>query len=151
MNKYMEAAVKEAQMGIRNGHGGPFGCVIVKEGKIIGRGHNMVVKNNDPTCHGEIMAIQNACAAENNFSLKGCELYTTAEPCPMCLGAILWAGIDKVYYGCNIADTENIGFKDSDFYKAINGGDAITLKETDRRECLEVFAEYSAINDKVGY
>ena len=150
MNKYMKEAVNEARLGIRGGHGGPFGCVIVKDGAIIGRGHNMVIKNNDPTCHGEIMAIRAACAAEKNFSLKGCELYTTAQPCPMCLGAILWAGIDKVYYGCNIEDTENIGFKDSEFYNVLKGG-GMELKETDRETCLEVFAEYAANEDNQRY
>lgn len=151
MNKYMKEAVKQASLGIRNGHGGPFGCVIVKDGSIIGRGHNMVVINNDPTCHGEIMAIRDACAALQSFSLKGCELYTTAQPCPMCLGAILWAGIEKVYYGCNIGDTEKIGFKDSDFYKALNGGGGTELAELDRDDCLEVFAEYAARTDNIKY
>ena len=151
MNKYMKEAVKEAREGIRKNHGGPFGCVIVKNGVIIGRGHNMVIKNNDPTCHGEIMAIHDACAEVNNFSLKGCELYTTAEPCPMCLGAILWAGIERVYYGCNIEDTEKIGFSDSNFYEVIKGGGGITLDETDRKACLEVFAEYAEKEDNVRY
>ncbi len=151
MNKYMKEAVKEAQSGIRSGHGGPFGCVIVKNGTIIGKGHNMVVENNDPTCHGEIMAIRAACAALQSFSLKGSELYTTAEPCPMCLGAILWAGIEKVYYGCNIDDTEKIGFKDSDFYKVLKGEGGIELTETDREDCLEVFAEYAAKEDNIKY
>lgn len=152
MNRYMEEALKEAYSGINAGHGGPFGSVVVRNGKIIGRGHNQVVVNNDPTCHGEIMAIRDACAAEGSFSLKGCEIYTTSEPCPMCLGAILWAGIDKIYYGCNIADAEDIGFADSDFYKVLKGEvSAFEITETDRAECLELFEKYKAIDSKVLY
>ncbi|MBQ6554957.1 MAG: nucleoside deaminase [Firmicutes bacterium] len=152
MNRYMKEAINEAYIGINAGHGGPFGAVIVRDGKIIGRGHNCVIKNNDPTCHGEVTAIRDACKRENNFSLAGCEIYTTAEPCPMCLGAILWAGIDKVYYGCNIYDTENIGFKDSDFYKALKGEDmAFEISETDRAECLKLFGDYKSIDDKKMY
>ena len=97
MNKYMKVAIEEAQKGIRSGHGGPFGAVVVKDGKIIGQGHNMVVKNNDPTCHGEVSAIRDACKNLSSFDLKGAEIYTTGEPCPMCLGAILWSNIEKIY------------------------------------------------------
>mgnify|MGYP002520219486 CR=1 FL=1 len=91
----------------------PVGCVIVKDDVVIGKGHNQVVKNNDPTCHGEMMAIHKACKKINSFDLSGCVIYTTGQPCPMCLAAILWANIDKVYYGCNIIDTEDIGFRDN--------------------------------------
>lgn len=149
MNKYMKAAIEEARVGINNNHGGPFGCVIVKDGKIIGRGHNQVVKNMDPTCHGEVMAIRDACSAIGNFDLSGCELYTTGEPCPMCRGAILWANIDKVYYGCNIDDTEKIGFRDSVFYERMSGeNDAIEL---DRDECLKLYDEYNNLKEKTNY
>lgn len=152
MNKFMEEAVKEAYCGIKNGHGGPFGAVVVKDGKIIGRGHNCVIKNSDPTCHGEVMAIKAACAAENSFSLRGCQLYTTAQPCPMCLGAILWAGIDKVYYGCNISDTEDIGFRDSEFYKVLKGESAaLDITELDREPCLELFEDYKNTESKISY
>ena len=116
MNEYMKMAVEEAETGIRAGHGGPFGCVIVKDGKVISRGHNEVLKCNDPTCHGEIMAIRTASKVLGTFDLKGCELYTTAEPCPRCFGAIRWANIKKVYYGCNVNDTDKIGFRDDKFY-----------------------------------
>ena len=98
MNKFMEMAIEEAKLGIVEGHGGPFGCVIVKDGVVVGKGHNEVIKNNDPTCHGEMMAIHDACKNLKTFNLKGCELYTTGEPCPMCFSAILWANIEKVYY-----------------------------------------------------
>ena len=120
MNKYMKMAIKEAEKGIDCGHGGPFGCVIVKDGKVIAKGHNEVLKKKDPTCHGEMMAIHKACKKLGTHDLTGCEAYTTGEPCPMCLAAILWANIDKVYYGCNIFDTEKIGFRDNKFYQFQN-------------------------------
>ncbi len=148
MNKYMEMAIEEAREGIRQHHGGPFGCVIVKDGKVIGRGHNKVVINHDPTCHGEMMAIRDACKNIGDFDLEGCELYTTGQPCPMCRGAILWAGIKKVFYGCNIEDTENIGFRDNVFY---NTDFAEMEEELNRIECLELYAEYKKIEDKTMY
>ena len=147
MDRFMKVAIDEAHAGIHAGHGGPFGCVIVKDGRIIGRGHNEVVKQNDPTCHGEIMAIRNACKNTGSFDLSGCELYTTAEPCPMCSGAIKWANIAKVYYGCNVSDTDNIGFRDKVFYE--NPDDA--SQELDRAECLELFEEYRGIQGRTMY
>ncbi|MDO4863801.1 MAG: nucleoside deaminase [Ruminococcus sp.] len=147
MNKYMSAAADEAREGIRAGHGGPFGCVIVRDGEVVGRGHNEVVKRKDPTCHGEVMAIRDACKKLGSYDLSGCELYTTAEPCPMCAGAIMWANISKVYYGCNIADTDSIGFRDKQFYEAPED----ISEELDRGECLKVFEEYAAIKNKKKY
>ncbi len=150
MNEFMLEAIKEAEKGIRNGEGGPFGSIIVKNGIIIGRGHNEVVKRNDPTCHGEMMAIRDASKNIGSFDLSNTELYTTGEPCPMCLGAILWANIDKVYYGCNVKDTDNIGFRDDVFYKRLN--DKLSfVTELNRSECLELYKEYSSIKDKVNY
>ena len=143
----MKIAIEEAQNGIRSGHGGPFGCVIVKDGEIVGKGHNEVVRQKDPTCHGEMMAIHDACQTLGTFDLTDCELYTTAEPCPMCLGAILWANIRKVYYGCTISDTDAIGFRDKIFFS--NSFDI--SEELDRAECLEVFAEYQQIRKKKHY
>jgi len=152
MNKFMKLAIEEARMGIGSGHGGPFGAVIVKDGKIVGQGHNQVVKNQDPTCHGEIMAIHDACANLKTFDLSGCDIYTTAEPCPMCLGAILWANIGKIYYGCNIVDTEVIGFRDKVFYELNETGQKDKLlKELDREDCLLLFKEYQAIKGKTHY
>ena len=147
MDRFMALAVEEARNGIHAGHGGPFGCVIVKDGDIIGRGHNEVILQKDPTCHGEIMAIRNACKVLGTFDLSGCELYTTAEPCPMCLGAIQWSNIRKVYYGCNISDTDKIGFRDQQFYNEPTD----ILEELDRKECLEVFCEYREIENKTSY
>lgn len=144
-DKFMKIAVGEALSGIRCHHGGPFGSVIVRDGRVVGRGHNCVLLKHDPTCHGEIEAIHNACAELGTHDLSGCELYTTAEPCPMCLGAIMWANIDRVYYGCNRHDTEDIGFRDNKFYEYLGGGDGLLgMSELDRAECLEVFAEYSS-------
>ncbi len=152
MNKYMRMAINEARKGIRSGHGGPFGSVIVKDGLVIAKGHNQVIKNQDPTCHGEMMAIHKACKKLGTFDLNGCELYTTAEPCPMCLGAILWANISKVYFGCNIVDTEDIGFRDKVFYEINESGkkDELVI-ELDRKQCLKLFEEYKNIKDKHHY
>ena len=151
MNEYMKAAIEEAESGIHAGDGGPFGCVIVKNGKIIGRGHNEVVKRKDPTCHGEIMAIHEASRALDSFDLSGCELYTTGEPCPMCMGAILWANIEQVYYGCNIADTEEIGFRDKVFYEFTEEKKAQMVREMERAECRKLYRDYQNIAEKTSY
>ncbi|MGN0338490.1 MAG: nucleoside deaminase [Lachnospiraceae bacterium] len=151
MNEYMKAAIEEAEHGIHAGEGGPFGCVIVKDGKIVGKGHNEVVKRKDPTCHGEIMAIHEACRSLDTFDLSGCELYTTGEPCPMCMGAILWANIGKVYYGCNIADTEEIGFRDKVFYEFTEEKKAQIVQEMDRTECRKLYRDYQNIAEKTSY
>lgn len=152
MNPFMNEALKEAYLGIDNGHGGPFGAVIVKNGEIIGRGHNQVIKNNDPTCHGEIMAIHDACAKLGTFDLSGCEIYTTGEPCPMCLGAILWANIEKIYYGCNIVDTREIGFRDELFYERSKPENRPNLlQELDREACLKLYQDYLAKENRTNY
>lgn len=148
MDEFMKLAIEEAKLGISYGHGGPFGCVIVKDGKIIGKGHNKVLLLNDPTSHGEITAIRDACNNLNTFDLTGAILYTTGYPCPMCMGAILWANIEKVYYGCNIKDAEDIGFRDKVFYeKDVKK----MVVELGRDECLKLFEEYKQIEDKINY
>ena len=151
MNKYMKLAIKEAQKGITLGHGGPFGSVIVKDGKVIAKGHNHVVGNNDPTCHGEIDAIRRACKNLKTFDLSGCEIYTTGYPCPMCFCAILWANIQKVYYGCNTTDTEIIGFRDKKFEDSIPKKKIEICEEVDRKECLNLYQEYRNIQGKTIY
>lgn len=151
MNDFMKLAVEEAEKGIASNEGGPFGCVIVKNGEVVGKGHNQVVKNNDPTCHGEMMAIRDACRKTGNFDLSGCELYTTGEPCPMCFGAILWANISKVFYGCNIKDTEKIGFRDRRFYEDSEKIKAELFEENGREECLELYRKYSQRVEKTNY
>ncbi|MCR5154796.1 MAG: nucleoside deaminase [Lachnospiraceae bacterium] len=141
--EYMKEALKEAYEGIKAKHGGPFGSVVVKDGKIVGRGHNRVLLKHDPTCHGEMEAIRDACKNLGTHDLTGCEIYTTAEPCPMCLGAILWSNMSKAYYGCNVNDTDKIGFRDDRFYDYLKGGnDILTLEENDREECLKLFEDY---------
>ena len=150
MNKYMRMALNEARKGIKAGHGGPFGAVIVKDGVVVAKGHNQVIKNNDPTCHGEIMAIHKACKKLGTFDLSGCEIYTTGEPCPMCMAAILWANIEKVFYGCNILDTEEIGFRDKKFYEQFANREQF-IKELDRKQCLKLYGEYKRITDKINY
>ncbi|MDO4167192.1 MAG: nucleoside deaminase [Eubacteriales bacterium] len=141
---FMQEALNEAYTGIRAGDGGPFGSVIVKDGQIIGRGHNRVLLCQDPTCHGEMEAIRDACKHLGTHDLSGCELYTTAEPCPMCLGGILWANIRKVHYGCNRTDTDSIGFRDDTFYDYLAGkSDLLDITECDRENCLTLFQEYA--------
>lgn len=141
---FMEMAANYAMSGILENAGGPFGCAIVKDNKVVGIGHNEVLKNNDPTCHGEIQAIRMACKVLKTYDLSGCELYTTAYPCPMCLGAIQWARISKVYYGCTIEDTQNIGFDDKDFYE----NNQIEFIECSRDRCLDLFNIYKNMNAK---
>jgi len=149
-NKYMQMAIDEALVGIRNGHGGPFGTVIVKDGKVIAGGHNKVLLTNDATCHGEVDAIRMAGKVLGTFDLSGCELYTTGEPCHMCLCACMWANISKIYYGCTIEDNGRIGFRDDKFDGIFGGRDKMPgyMTKLDRMACLELFDEYAAGNHK---
>ena len=142
---FMQAAIDEAMEGITLHHGGPFGSVIVKDGQIVGQGHNRVLIDNDPTCHGEVSAIRDACANLGTYDLTGCELYTTGEPCPMCLYACLWANIEKVYYGCTIEDNALIGFRDEAFDSLAGGREQLAdyLVCIDRDACLQLFGVYS--------
>ncbi len=151
MNKYMRMAITEAKKGINKGEGGPFGAVIVKDGVVVAKAHNTVLKNHDATCHGEVNAIRKASKKLNTFDLSGCEIYTTGEPCPMCLGAILWSNISKVYYGCNILDTEDIGFRDNKFYSMTDSEKSEFIKELDRKQCLKLYDYYKSIEDKQNY
>ncbi len=149
-NIFMEEAIRQALEGIEQQHGGPFGSVVVKDGKIIGRGHNQVLAKKDPTCHGEMEAIRDACKNLGTHDLSGAELYTTAEPCPMCLGAILWSNIAKVYYGCNRKDAASLGFRDDAFYDFIAGSsDLLKLREFNRRQCLAVFERYKQMDHNI--
>ena len=150
----MKLAIKEAEKGIKLGHGGPFGAVIVKDGKVIGVGHNQVVANSDPTCHGEISAIRDACKNISSFDLSGADIYTTGEPCPMCLVACLWANINNIYFGCTVAENEMIGFKDEVFYKKLSISTKKVkerLIQIDHDECFKLFQKYIKIKDKVLY
>lgn len=147
---FMKEAIAESAKNLETGHGGPFGAVIVKDGIIIGRGHNEVIKNNDPTCHGEMQAIRNACKHLGTYDLTGCELYTSSQPCPMCLSAIIWANIKTVYYGNSARDAANIGFRDDVIYRFIEGGckdaDTMKLQQLERDEAIKIFEAYKEKN-----
>lgn len=127
---FMRKAIGLSIENVRNG-GGPFGAVIVRNGEIIATGTNRVTANNDPTAHAEVSAIREACRKLGTFDLSGCEIYTSCEPCPMCLGAIYWAHLDKIYYGNNKADAAAIGFDDSFIY------DELALPRGQRRKAME--------------
>ncbi|MFA5724021.1 MAG: nucleoside deaminase [Candidatus Pacearchaeota archaeon] len=149
----MDLAIKEAFLGIRKKDGGPFGAVIVKNGKVIARGHNEVLKNNDPTSHGEIVAIRKAGKKLKNFDLSGCEIYTSCYPCPMCLAAIYWARIKTVYYGCSESDAEKLGFDDkliNDIFKGNKKG-ILKMKQIEMDSCLKPFKKFNEMNDKKMY
>jgi len=148
--EFMHAAIIESEKNLKTGDGGPFGAVVVKNSKIIGRGHNEVIKNNDPTCHGEVQAIRAACKKLGTYDLTGCELYTSAMPCPMCLGAIIWANIKVVYYGNSAKDTAQIGFRDDFIYRFIEGkckdGEVLQLTQMLREEAIVAFEKYKEQN-----
>jgi len=151
MNDFMKIAIREAENGIARNDGGPFGAVVVKDGVVIAKGHNRVVVSHDPTAHGEIVAIRRAAKKLGSFDLSGCELYSTAEPCPMCLWAIYWANIDRVYYGCTVADTEKIGFRDKEFYEMSKQALQEKMHMVDRNECLRLFDLYNRLEQKTNY
>ena len=140
---YMKEAIEQTIMGLNNKEGGPFGCVIIKDNQIIAKANNTVLKNNDPTAHAEVNAIREASKKLNTYDLSGCVLYTTCEPCPMCLSAIIWSNIKEVYYGCTKEDAADIGFRDDLIYKHLNNEiKLIDLKNIDREECLKLFKQY---------
>ncbi|MDR3189652.1 MAG: nucleoside deaminase [Lactobacillaceae bacterium] len=149
MNKFMRLADLEAQMNLQEKAGGPFGSVIVnKAGEVVGKGHNHVLANNDPTAHGEVMAIRDAGANLGTFDLSGCTLYTNAYPCPMCYGAIIWANLDAIYYGNDLADAAMIGFRDQPIYDFFHGKatdmKVPTLSQLDHAETIKTFEAYLA-------
>ena len=151
---FMKEAVKAALSGMNNNEGGPFGCVVVKDGEIIGRGNNKVTSTNDPTAHAEVTAIREACKKLDSFQLEGCEIYTSCEPCPMCLGAIYWARPDKVYYGSNQIDAANVGFDDEFIYKEIPlpySERSIPFEQLGRDIALEAFQAWTKKEDKTEY
>ncbi len=151
---YMKEAIKEAIKGVNANDGGPFGCVIVKDDRIIGRGHNQVTSSNDPTAHAEVMAIREACKKLNSFQLEDCIIYTSCEPCPMCLGAIYWARPKTVYYGCNQQDAAAIGFDDAFIYKELAmpyESRSISFEQCHRELALEPFTLWENKSDKIDY
>ncbi len=144
---YMRAAITLAKEGMLAGNGGPFGCVIVKDGQIIGQGCNSVLTTNDPTAHAEVVAIRDACNNLNHFQLEGCEVYTSCEPCPMCLGAIFWARPAKVYYACTKEDAAEAGFDDDFIYQEIEVSPAdrqipmVSLLREESQKAFELWKE----------
>ncbi|MES2811320.1 MAG: nucleoside deaminase [Bacteroidota bacterium] len=153
-HEFMNEAIEQSRYGMKNNEGGPFGAVIIKEGKVIGRGNNRVTSSNDPTAHAEVVAIRDACKNLNSFQLDGCVLYTSCEPCPMCLGAIYWARPDKVFYANTREDAANIGFDDDLIYNEINvplSDRKIEFEQINREEALKVFQEWSEKSDKKEY
>ena len=154
MNKFMKVAIKEATKGINAHDGGPFGCVIVKDGKIIAKAHNQVLKKHDATCHGEMEAIRKASKKLGTFDLSGCELYTTGEPCPMCLSAIYWAHIDRIYYGNSQKDAEKIGFDDAFIYRELATPPIkrkLKIEKLLANEAIIAFQEWEKKKDKIEY
>lgn len=145
MNKYMELARELANKNIITNDGGPFGAVIIdKEGNIISTGNNQVLSSKDPTAHAEVVAIREACKKLNTYDLSDYILYTSCEPCPMCLSAIIWANIKEIYYACTREDAGKIGFRDDIIYDYLSGHnkDLISLKQIDRDDCINLFEEY---------
>lgn len=152
--EFMLRAIELSQMNMQKNAGGPFGAVIVKNGKIIGEGWNQVTSMNDPTAHAEVMAIRDACKKENNFDLQGAEIYTSCEPCPMCLSAVYWARIDKIYYANTRKDAAAIAFDDDFIYEEIPKSldqRKIPMVQCAHSEALLVFKEWEKKQDKIPY
>lgn len=153
-SEFMKEAIRLSIANVEEGKGGPFGAVVVKDGKIIARGVNMVTTNNDPTAHAEVVAIREACKILNSFQLDGCEVYTTCEPCPMCLGAIYWARPDKLYYANSKEDAAAIQFDDQFIYEEIAkpfSERKLFTKQILRDEALIAFDKWSKSTTKTEY
>ncbi|CCD63605.1 CMP/dCMP-type deaminase domain-containing protein [Caenorhabditis elegans] len=152
--EFMKLAIEEAKKGMEKGDGGPFGAVIVKDGKVIGSGHNMVLVTKDPTAHAEVTAIRNTCKNVDNFDLSGCQLYTSCYPCPMCMGAALWSRVDAIYYGATSQDAANIGFGDHEFHEFLQNpksDDKRKLEQFKVDNYLEPFQLWSKKDNKELY
>ncbi|HHU47795.1 MAG TPA: nucleoside deaminase [Bacteroidales bacterium] len=152
--EFMLEAIEMSKKCLSTGKGGPFGAVIVKNGEIIGRGSNQVTLNNDPTAHAEVVAIRDACKNLNDFQLTDCEIYTSCEPCPMCLGAIYWARPAKLYYAANKDDASDAGFDDSFIYEEIDlpyDKRKIKMEQYEQEEAVKVFDSWKKLSNKVDY
>ena len=150
---FMLRAIELSMISLKE-DGGPFGCVIVKNNEIISEGFNEVTNKNDPTAHAEIVAIRNACNKLNTFNLKGTQMFTSCEPCPMCLSAVYWSHIDKIYYGNNRKDAAKIGFDDSYIYDELSldlNKRKIPLEQINEREAIKAFEEWEVKTDKTVY
>ena len=146
MNKYMEIVIKEARKGMRRGHGGPFGALIVRDGKIIAKSYNRVLRDRDCTCHAEMLVIRRACKRLRSYDLSFCEIYTTGEPCKMCMGAINWAKIKRVYYGNTYKDALNMGFDDE---RGNNG--TVEMIRLDSSETVKLVEEWESFSHRRVY
>jgi tRNA(Arg) A34 adenosine deaminase TadA len=152
--KFLSRAVEISGERMRAGDGGPFGAVIVKDGKVIAEGHNQVTSANDPTAHAEVVAIREACVALSRFDLSGCVIYASCEPCPMCLAAIYWARLEQVYYTNTREDAARIGFDDAAIYEEIGkpiGQRTIPMTRIDLSEAEAIFEEWLQMEDRVSY
>ena len=151
----MKKAIEESKVNLENNYknGGPFGVAIVKDGQIISSAHNTVIESKDPTAHAEVNAIREACKKLNSHDLTGCILYTSAEPCPMCLSAIIWSNIKIVYYANTKKDVDDIGFRDDMIYEYLKGNDKglIEVRHIESEEALKVFRKFKELEDKVMY
>lgn len=153
-SKYMLEAIRLSKEKMEEGFGGPFGAIVVKNGEIIGTGCNQVTSSNDPTAHAEIVAIREACKYLSTFQLRGCILYTSCEPCPMCLGAIYWSRLDQVFYANTQSDAAEIGFDDQFFYKELRlplANRTIPFCQLHRQDALDVFHLWKKKEDKILY
>lgn len=144
MKEYFDYATMVASKGVLNEEGGPFGAVIVKNGKIVGIGNNKVLLKNDPTAHAEITAIRDACKNLNTYDLTGCIIYSTSEPCPMCLSAIIWSNIKEVYYATTRLEVARIGFRDNLIYDYLENKNknVIKIKKIENKDCKELLNNY---------
>lgn len=152
--KFMDRAIELARIGMKQNHGGPFGCIIVRDGQIVGEGHNRVTTSNDPTAHAEVVAIRDACKHLGTFQLTGCDVYTSCEPCPMCLGALYWARPDRIFYAANRSDASEAGFDDSFIYEEISvpaSERSIISESIHRDKALKLFDEWEQKEDKLAY
>ncbi len=152
--QFLLEAIKLSAKSLENAEGGPFGCVIVKDGEIVGRGYNKVIANHDPTAHAEVQAIRDACNNLKTHQLDGCVLYTSCEPCPMCLGAIYWARPDAVYYANTRHDAAGIGFDDAFIYEQINRSNserAIPTRHVSMDEAIAIFDAWVRKEDRPSY
>lgn len=152
--KFMQLAIELSRKGMQLGHGGPFGCVIVKDGKVVGQGFNSVAGTNDPTAHAEIVAIRDACQRLQSFQLDGCEIYTSCEPCPMCVGAIYWARPTKVFFANTRKGAAEAGFDDDFIYEELKlplNERTIPMVHQDDEDAKRVFQEWLEMDNKTLY
>ena len=152
--KFMQLAIDLSRKGMRAGQGGPFGCIIVKDGEVVGKGYNSVAGTNDPTAHAEVVAIRDACNRLQSFQLDGCEIYTSCEPCPMCIGAIYWARPAKVFYANTRKGAANAGFDDDFIYEELKlpmTARSMPMVHTPMDEAQRVFQEWIDMKNKTLY